>query len=353
MNKIEIATQITNNENEIRKLEEEIIFLRNQLNSKEQDKKELRISKEDQVEIFMSYFKGRDDVFSYLSIDKKNPSKKYYIPACYNEWNKNVCNKTMRKPCKICQYRDNKPLTPDVYYDHIFNDKTIGLYPMLDDETCYFIAFDFDDKKDEKNIKYDVLAFWNTCDEYNVPISVERSRSGHGFHIWLFFDNKIKAIIARKLGSLLLSKTMETRDNLKISSFDRMFPSQDLMPKGGHGNLIVLPFQTEARKYDNTLFIDKYFLPIKGQIEYLKNLRKLSYDDVKNLINTLSNQTIDIGSENLDIKKEIKNKKKNNFKFPKEIKLILDDMVYIDKADLNAGAKNCFRRLASFYNPEF
>lgn len=163
----------------------------------------------------------------------------------------------------------------------------------------------------------------------------------------------MRAITARKLGSLLLSKTMEIRDNLNISSFDRMFPSQDFLPKGGYGNLIVLPFQKEPASYGNTLFIDKYFIPYKNQWGYLKNVRKISNDEVLNLIKTLSNNTIDISHEDLNIKEEIKNKKKNNFKFPNILDVILDDMIYIDKKNLSAGVKNYFRRLASFANPEF
>lgn len=258
----------------------------------------------------------------------------------------------MKKSCKTCKYRDNKPLTYGVYEKHL-RGSIIGIYPLMDDDTCFFLAFDFDDKLEEKNIKDDVLAFWSVCDEYKVPISVEKSRLGKGFHVWLFFNEKVKAISARKLGSLLLSKTMEIRDNLKISSFDRMFPSQDFLPKGGYGNLIVLPFQKEPASYGNTLFVDKYFIPYKNQWEYLSNVEKLSEDKVFDLIKVLSNNTIDISHEDLEIKKELKNKKKNNFKFPKSLDIILDDMIYIDKKNLSTGVKNCFRRLASFANPEF
>ena len=146
---------------------------------------------------------------------------------------------------------------------------------------------------------------------------------------------------------------MEIRDNLKISSFDRMFPSQDFLPKGGYGNLIVLPFQKEPASYGNTLFINKYFMPYGNQWEYFKNIRKISNNDVFELIKILSNNTIDVSYEDLNIKDEIKNKRKNNFEFPKSLDIILNDMIYIDKKNLSAGVKNCFRRLASFANPEF
>ena len=348
----DISNLIKEKEEQIKKLQCEINVLKQKLIN-DSNKEISTFTLEQKLEIFMGYFKGRDDVYPYLSINKNNPNVKYYIPACMNEWKNGVCNKTMGKPCKTCQYRENKPISKDTIKNHIYDNKTIGIYPMLEDETCYFIAFDFDDKKDENHVKEDVLAFAKICDDYNIPIAIERSRSGKGIHCWLFFKDKIKAITARKLGSLLLSKTMEIRDSLKIDSFDRMFPNQDFLPKGGYGNLIALPFQTEPIKYENSIFIDRNFMKIENQWNYLSSLRKLNEEEVFLTIHDLSNATIDIGHEDFDMKKDVKNKKKNDFKFPKEIKVILDDMVYIDKADLSASVKNCFRRLATFANPEF
>lgn len=348
----ELIKLIEQKELELKKLSNEIYLLKAEL-QKKNNNQTVEMSIDEKINLYADYFKGRDDTYPYLSINKNDPSKKYYIPACINEWKQGVCNKTMGKLCKNCQYRENKPLTTDVIKRHIYNNQTIGIYPMLDDETCYFLAFDFDDKKDENNIKEDILAFASICDKYSIPTSIEKSRSGKGIHVWIFFEDKIKALTARKLGSLLLSKTMEIRDNLKIDSFDRMFPNQDYLPKGGNGNLIALPFQTEPAKYGNTIFIDRNFIPIKGQFEYLKHVLKMSQDEVFEKIKELSSDTIDISHQDLDIKTEIKNKRKNNFKFPKKIDVILDDMIYIDKANLNAGVKNSFRRLATFANPEF
>lgn len=348
----ELKKLIEQKELELKKLSNEICLLKTEL-EKRSNNEIVEMSIQEKISIYTDYFKGRDDVYPYLSIDKTNPDKKYYIPACINEWKQGVCNKTMGKPCRSCQYRENKPLTMDVIKGHIYNNQTIGIYPMLDDETCYFLAFDFDDKNDEGNIKEDVLAFASICDKYGVPIAIEKSRSGKGIHVWIFFKDKIKALTARKLGSLLLSKTMEIRDNLKIDSFDRMFPNQDFLPNGGYGNLIALPFQTEPVKYGNTIFIGRNFIPIKKQFEYLKHVIKLSKEDVFEKIKVLSSETIDVSHQDLNIKEEVKNKKKNNFKFPQKINIILDDMIYIDKADLNAGVKNSFRRLATFANPEF
>ena len=352
MNNSEILKLIKVKELEIKKLQLEIDELKKQFNEITTNTSEDISSREDSVKIFMNYFKGRNDVYPYLSIDKNNPNIKYYIPACANEWKNGVCNKTMGKKCKNCQYRENKPISKDTIYKHMYGNYTIGIYPLLENDTCFFLSLDFDDKDSKKDIKSDVLAFASVCDKYEVPIAIERSRSGNGIHIWMFFDTNIKARTARKLGSLLLSKTMEI-SNISISSFDRMFPNQDTLPKGGYGNLIALPFQNEPSKYGNTLFIDRNFILIKNQMQYLSSIHKLTEIEVFEKIKQLSNETIDISHEIIDMQNEVKLKSKNNIDYPKSIKVILKDMVYIDKANLDGVVKNSFRRLATFANPEF
>ena len=352
MNNSEILKLIKVKELEIKKLQLEIDELKKQFNEITTNSSEDILSREDSVKIFMNYFKGRNDVYPYLSIDKNNPNIKYYIPACANEWKNGVCNKTMGKKCKNCQYRENKPISKDTIYKHMYGNYPIGIYPLLENDTCFFLSLDFDDKDSKKDIKSDVLAFASVCDKYEVPIAIERSRSGNGIHIWMFFDTNIKARTARKLGSLLLSKTMEI-SNISISSFDRMFPNQDTLPKGGYGNLIALPFQNEPSKYGNTLFIDRNFILIKNQMQYLSSIHKLTEIEVFEKIKQLSNETIDISHEIIDMQNEVKLKSKNNIDYPKSIKVILKDMVYIDKANLDGVVKNSFRRLATFANPEF
>ncbi len=352
MNNSEILKLIKVKELEIKKLQLEIDELKKRFNEITINSSEDISSREDSVKIFMNYFKGRNDVYPYLSIDKNNPNIKYYIPACTNEWKNGVCNKTMGKKCKTCQYRENKPISKETIYKHMYGNYPIGIYPLLENDTCFFLSLDFDDKDSKKDIKSDVLAFASVCDKYEVPIAIERSRSGNGIHIWMFFDTNIKAITARKLGSLLLSKTMEI-SNISISSFDRMFPNQDTLPKGGYGNLIALPFQNEPSKYGNTLFIDRNFILIKNQMQYLSSIHKLTEIEVFEKIKQLSNETIDISHEIIDMQNEVKLKSKNNIDYPKSIKVILKDMVYIDKANLDGVVKNSFRRLATFANPEF
>lgn len=352
MNNSEILKLIKVKELEIKKLQLEVDKLKKQFNEITTNSSEDILGREDSVKIFMDYFKGRNDVYPYLSIDKNNPNIKYYIPACANEWKNGLCNKTMGKKCKNCQYRENKPISKETIYKHMFRSHPIGIYPLLENDTCFFLSLDFDDKDSKKDIKSDVLAFASVCDKYEVPIAIERSRSGNGIHIWIFFATNIKAITARKLGSLLLSKTMEI-SNISISTFDRMFPNQDTLPKGGYGNLIALPFQNEPSKYGNTLFVDRNFILIKNQMQYLSSIHKLTEIEVWEKIKQLSNETIDISHEIIDMQNEVKVKSKNNIDYPKSIKVILKDMVYIDKANLDGVVKNSFRRLATFANPEF
>ena len=352
MNNSEILNLIKAKELEIKKLQLEVEEFKKKLNEIKPNSSEDTSNREDSVKIFMNYFKGRNDAYPYLSIDKTNPNIKYYIPACANEWKNGVCNKTMGKKCKTCQYRENKPISKDTIYKHMYGNQPIGIYLLLENDTCFFLSLDFDDKDSKKDIKSDVLAFASICDKYEVPIAIERSRSGNGIHIWMFFDANIKAITARKLGSLLLSKTMEI-SNISITSFDRMFPNQDTLPKGGYGNLIALPFQNVPSKSGNTLFVDRNFILIKNQIQYLSSIHKLTEIEVFEKIKQLSNETIDISHEIIDMQNEVKVKSKNNIDYPKSINVILRDMVYIDKANLDGVVKNSFRRLATFANPEF
>ena len=350
MNYDDILDLINKKEEEVQILKKEILDLKKQLDSLDIDGK-INFTQEDKVKIVMDYFRGRDDVFAFRLINKNNGSS-YYMPACLNAWKENICNLKLKRKCNTCQYKVNQPITKDVVVNHMYRNKTIGIYPLLEDNACYFLAFDFDNKQNNKNIANEVLAFAHTCDLYNIPIVLEKSRSGKGIHVWIFFEEKIKAIIARKLGSLLLSKTMESI-NLSISSFDRMFPNQDFLPKGGYGNLIALPFQKEPSKYGNTLLVDRNFIAIKNPIQYLSTIHKLSMQEVLQCIEKISGETIDIGHEILNVQEEIVTKNNKSIDYPKSIQVILGDMVYIDKANLSGSVKFNFRRLATFANPEF
>ena len=184
---------------------------------------------------------------------QQNNRESGYQPVCENEWAQGLCDKKAYK-CSACPNRKLMPLTDKAIYDHLagkdeFGRDVIGIYPMLDGDTCRFLCADFDDADFEK----DVSAFKTVCEELQIPAAIERSRSGSGSHAWMFFDEAIPAAAARKLGSIILTRAMEKRGELSFKSYDRLFPNQDTMPSGGFGNLIALPLQGLARKNGNSI----------------------------------------------------------------------------------------------------
>ena len=285
----------------------------------------------------MNYFKGRNDIYSTFYINKDN--KKCYRPKCKNLWNRDICYKIKERKCSECPYFEKAELSISVIKNHLFSDKPIGIYMMLEDNTTFFLAFDFDDKEEKKDIKGDIIKFIDICDTYNIPIAIERSSSGKGYHLWLFFERKIKAVIARKLGNLLISKTLEKYHLEQLYSFDRMFPTQDYLSKKEYGNLIALPFQKEQSTYGNTLFVDRNFICYNDQYKYLSTIPKIQETEIINIINLLS-----INNETKEI---------NSIIYPKTIEIILDDMIYISKNSIDKSIIKEIKKISSFFNSEF
>ena len=212
----------------------------------------------EKIRLFMSLFKGRDDVYARRWENKKKGTSGY-SPSCLNEWKPGLCVKPKGK-CIGCTHKAYVDLDEKVIDDHLRGKIVAGIYPMLLDETCWFLAIDFDDGEWKK----DISVLREVCAEFDIPVSIERSRSGNGSHAWLFFKGPISASLARKFGTSLLTYTMQNRHEITFKSYDRFFPNQDTMPKGGLGNLIALPLQKEARKDKNSEFIDRNFEPEDG-----------------------------------------------------------------------------------------
>ena len=158
-----------------------------------------------------------------------------------------------------------------------------GVYPLRLDETCHFLAIDFD----KDGWQQDVSTLRDVCTAFAVPIGIERSRSSHGAHAWFFFASPITANLARKFGSALLTYAMSERHEIKFKSYDRLFPNQDTMPKGGFGNLIALPLQKTARQNGNSVFIDEGFHPYSDQWRFLAEIRRLTEEEIVVLISKL------------------------------------------------------------------
>ena len=207
---------------------------------------ETKLNSTDKMKIYRSYFKGRDDIYAIFY-------KQSVFPACYNRTKGNCYYEKGHKVCSKCNNSSFIPLTDNVIRNHICKpNQSVGLYPLLKDNTCYFLAIDFD----EDDWFDAMLSVYRVAKRYGIDSLMERSKSGNGGHLWIFFDNNIYASYVRKLGFFLLDKAMKVNKRITFKSFDRLFPNQDTMPIGGFGNLIALPMQYDAiNNNKNTLFI--------------------------------------------------------------------------------------------------
>jgi superfamily II DNA or RNA helicase len=315
------------------------------------------LSQEDKVTLFRSLFHGREDVYPVRW--EARTGKSGYSPACANEWKRPLCVKPRIK-CSECENRELVSVTDDVIQHHLIGKHTIGVYPLLPDETCWFLAVDFD----KATWKEDANAFLRTCENLSIPAALERSRSGNGGHIWIFFDSPIQAVLARKLGSAVLTYTMEKHPQLGLDSYDRFFPSQDTMPKGGFGSLIAIPLQRRPRDKGHSLFLDRDFNPYPDQWSFLSSIRKMKQAEVETIVQEAQRKGKIIGvrmslTEDGDedpwtlppsgkrLGKTIEGP------FPEKVDIVVGNMVYIDRRNLPTGMINRLFRLAAFQNPDF
>jgi hypothetical protein len=243
-----------------------------------------RSSSDEKIALFRSLFRGRADVYP-RRFESRKTGKSGYAPACANEWVRGVCEKPRIK-CAECPNRRFLPVTDDVIRWHLSGRDpegqsfVAGVYPLLLDETCFFLAVDFD----KAGWQDDASAFLRACHRLGVPAALERSRSGSGGHVWLFFDDALPAALVRRLGSYLLTEAMEGRPDIGLDSYDRLFPNQDTLPQGGFGNLIALPLQKRARDQGNSVFVDDDFVPWPDQWMFLASARRVSRAQAQALV---------------------------------------------------------------------
>jgi superfamily II DNA or RNA helicase/very-short-patch-repair endonuclease len=318
----------------------------------------------DKIKLFRSLFRGREDVYP-RRFENNRTGKSGYAPACANEWVRDVCEKPRIK-CTDCPNRRFFSVTDETIGWHLSGRDAMGrsfvmgLYAMLCDETCFFLAVDFDGEDWRK----DAVAFLETCRRLVVPAALERSRSGNGAHVWFFFDEAIQASLARKMGSYLLTETMENRPEIGMKSYDRLFPNQDTLPKGGFGNLIALPLQKQARQCGNTVFLNAQFIPYADQWSFLASLRRMSRVNVERLVHDAESKGRVIGvrmamPDDDDDSPWTAPPSRRHMEppitepLPEKLELVLADQIYIAKQDLAPPLRNRLIRLAAFQNPEF
>ena len=234
----------------------------------------------------------------------------------------------------------------------------MGIYPMLLDETCFFLAVDFDGETWE----IDARAFVKTCEALDLPSALERSRSGKGGHVWLFFEQAVSATLARKLGTSILTKTMENHPDLGMRSYDRFFPNQDTLPRGGFGNLIALPLQSQPRQQGNAVFVDKEGKAYSDQWAFLESVQRIGNERLESFVGQaernggiIAVRTVDLDGNApwLAAPSRRRPDPPINGPLPDTIELVLGDQIYIAKEDLPPPLRNRLLRLAAFQNPEF
>ena len=287
---------------------------------------------ERRIAVFRSLFRGRDDVYAVRWSNQDGRSG--YVPAVAGGWRKD----------RPKQQRRYLPMTDAVLTAHLEGEETIGLYPLLEDDSCWLLAADFDGPA----WRLDALAYLEAAAGHDLPAYLERSRSGNGGHVWIFFTEPVAASDARRLGTGLLRAAIEARAELDLASYDRLFPSQDLLPRGSFGNLIALPLQGRAVEQGNSLFLEPASLePFEDQWQLLSQMVRVSPSTVDGLLRRLA--PLRTGP---DVASRWRRAARSP-QAPAQLEGTVDAQLHVDKAGLSSSMRAALKHLASMQNPEF
>jgi hypothetical protein len=233
----------------------------------------------EKIALFLDLFGTQRSVYPKRWENHK-VGKSGYSPACNNDSFANRQSGICRKPkvkCSECPHQRFPPLDERAVEAHLRGAQTLGVYAIGTDDTCRFLAADFDGE----GWRDDVLAYRVAAERVGIAVAIERSRSGNGAHAWIFFAEPVPATMARRLGTILVAKASALRPTLGLGAYDRLFPNQDTLPLGGFGNLIALPLAKAPRLNGNTLFVDPRMVAFEDQWSYLAGLPRLSRESLE------------------------------------------------------------------------
>ena len=300
----------------------------------------------EKIALFRTLFRGREDVYPVLWVSERT-GKKGYSPARRRA--SGSTKERMRKADGTAgddMAKDYLPLTDEVVAAHLTGQTTIGVYPLLRDDTCWFLACDFD----KEGWALDAQEFLAVCGRHGVPAHLERSRSGNGGHVWIFFSSPVPAVSARRLGTWLLRETMVCRAEMDLASYDRFFPNQDFLPRAGFGNLIALPLQKKCRVLGHTEFLDTTQRPWPDQWAFLSHVKRVTPPQLEALLASVSGALVAAGPGTVGCGPKLLREER---RAPPRISCILSCDICLEKAGIPPSLLSEIKHLASLHNPVF